>query len=106
MAYQDVISTTLITTAQRTTHIAALVVGIELPHAIMFPTAVKHRDTTKQLLEPGLRLLCLLAKNLDGPEFTLFEQAEEEIEQVVSWHTRHALELALRRLLLDLLQRV
>ncbi len=58
---------------------------------------MEGRDLAEHLLEVCLRLLAAFAQGFDRPPLALLEGLEELVEQLVAWHTRHALELALGR---------
>lgn len=86
------------------THPFALEICHELPHPVELSRPVQEGDLAEDLLEIRLGLLCALAQQPDRPPLALLEATEELVEELVARHTRHALELAFRRLLLRFLQ--
>ncbi len=91
-------------TRNTTTYAIALEARHELPRAVELATAMQGRDLGQHLLEVHLRLLRLLAQELDRPLLALAEERKQRIEQLVARHTRHALVLPFWRLDLRALQ--
>ena len=91
-------------TKNTTTYAIALKARHKLPRAVELAAAMQCRDLGQHLLEVYLRLLRLLAEELDRPLLALAEERKQRIEQLVARHTRHALVLAFLRLDLRTLQ--
>ena len=85
-------------TQHKTTYAIALEARHELPRAVELAAAMQRGDFRQHLLEIHLRLLRLLAEQLDRPLFALAKEGKERVEQLVPRHTRHALVLSFLRL--------
>jgi hypothetical protein len=70
----------------------------ELPCAVELAAAMQSCNLGQHLLEIHLRLLRLLPQQFDRPLLALAEERKESIEQLISWHARHALVLPFLRL--------
>src|ERR1700735_5005008 len=90
--------------AHNSAYAIALEARHELPRAVELAAAMKCRDLGQHLLEVYLRLLRLLAQELDRPLLALAEERKQRIEQLVARHTRHALVLPFLRFDLRALQ--